>query len=100
MKILYFTNEIPKKNFFVNAISKSIFFSHQRASLYIAVKKENIELVKILLGQPGINVNQRNIMSQFFKYNYKISFFNDIYKKKKFIMFQLNFLNEIFLFIF
>ena len=55
-------------------------------ALYTAVKKENIEIVKLLLTNDKIDVNIFNILIYIFQYNSKIHIFNTI----KNIMIQLH----------
>ena len=49
-------------------------FVFQKNPLYIAIEKENTEIVKILLKDPGINVNLRSVSKiNFFLFNSKSS---------------------------
>ena len=49
-----------------------------KTALYLAIEKENIEIVKLLLTNNKLDINQRNILNIFFFIKFKILFFNVI----------------------
>ena len=66
--ILY---EIKNKKIFYEVF----FFSIYRTALHVAVEKENLEIVKLLLSNKNIDINQRSILKNTFLYHSKSYFF-------------------------
>ena len=52
-----------------------IFFFNEKAALHIAVEKGNIELIKILLSNPNIDINLYTILNIVFVYIIIINIF-------------------------
>ena len=91
--IKFSTNEIHKNNFikfknFLNFHSVLKFKKFNSAALITAAEKGNLELIKLLLSHPKININILYIL------NTKI--FNKITSSHKKEVFQFNNLNTIF----
>ena len=55
-----------------------ILIRFYKTALYLAIEKDNIEIVKLLLTNNKLNINQRNILNIFFFIKFKILFFNVI----------------------
>ena len=75
-----------------------------KTTLYIAVEKENIEIIKLLLTNDKTDINKINVLyNQKFQYNLKLSFsiafilfyFNHISILISLIILQTNQFNEI-----
>lgn len=68
---IYFINEIPNLTdvfkfliFLWNFKKKNFFY---KTALIIAIEQENVEIVKLLLDHPDINVNIKSILNQPFE---------------------------------
>lgn len=74
---LFIFNEILQYNIF-----NYILIWFYKTPLCLAVKKENIGIVKLLLAHKDINVNIRSILTQIF---------NKIHKKQNLITFNIHY---------
>ena len=63
-------------------LNKSIY----KSALHVAVKKENIEIIKLLISQPKIDINILKISNQLLEYNFK---------SINLIKFRINYFNKI-----
>lgn len=81
---IYFINEIPnltdifKFLIFFMKFQKKFFF--YKTALIIAIEQENVEIVKLLLDHPDINVNIKSILNQPFECHLKMIYLNFILK--------------------
>ena len=87
--------------FKINYLNRISFYFYQTA-LYLAVEKENIEIIKLLLSNNKLNINILNISSHFFytiksqifQIKFKITYFNAI-QIAYFNLIQIIYFNEI-----
>ena len=63
------------------------YFIFSNTALHIAIEKENIEVIKILLSDPNIDVNVKAIQNKRFLCNFETKNFDVIYNQ----LFQSNF---------
>ena len=54
--------------------NKVLIYCLNKTALYIAVKNEFYDIVKLLLSNPKIDVNSKMVVNIFFKYNFNNTF--------------------------
>ena len=63
--IMKFMNQTSNDIFFINNSIKFLLYYYKTA-LYIAVEKRNVEIVKLLLKHPKININLKSVLIFFY----------------------------------